>query len=115
MGRWPEASARWYRPAGATERVPIRGRENVACERLDQVNVTTSLQRALLRLGLPHRRFHDLRHTFATLALEAGEPLETVSRALGHTSLATTRRHLRPLEPVMRELLAQRMDAVLGG
>lgn len=40
---------------------------------LHSVNVTRSLQRTLKRLGLPQRRFHDLRHTFATLALEAGE------------------------------------------
>jgi hypothetical protein len=39
---------------------------------------------------LPPRRFHDLWHTFATPALEAGERLDAVSRALGHTSLATT-------------------------
>jgi integrase len=31
-----------------------------------------------------------LRHAFATLALEAGEGLDAVSRALGHTSVATT-------------------------
>jgi len=82
---------------------------------LDQVNVTTSLRRALRRIGLPHRRFHDLRQTFATLALEAGEPLKTVSRALGHTSLATTADIYGHWTPAIRQRLAQRMDAVLGG
>ena len=82
---------------------------------LDQVNVTTSFQRALRRIGLPHRRFHDLRHTFATLALEAGEPLEAVSRALGHASLATTADIYGHWTPAMQDRLAQRMDAVLGG
>lgn len=40
--------------------------------------------------GLPRIRLHDLRHTAATIALEAGVPLKTVSDMLGHTSLATT-------------------------
>ena len=40
--------------------------------------------------GLSNRRFHALRHTWATLALEAGVPLEVVSRNLGHASLSIT-------------------------
>lgn len=82
---------------------------------LQQINVTLSLQRTLRRLGLPRRRFHDLRHTFATLALEAGEGLDAVSRALGHTSVATTADIYGHWTPAMQERLAQRMDAVLSG
>ena len=81
---------------------------------LHSVNVTRSLQRTLKRLGLPQRRFHDLRHTFATLALEAGEDLATVSRALGHTSVATTADVYMHVTPAMQDRLALRMDAVLG-
>ena len=84
-------------------------------EPLHSVNVTLSLQRTLRRLGLPRRRFHDLRHTFATLALEAGEDLATVSRALGHTSVATTADVYMHVTPAMRDGLAARMEAVLGG
>ncbi|MFQ5968578.1 MAG: tyrosine-type recombinase/integrase [Acidimicrobiia bacterium] len=43
--------------------------------------------------GLPDlspRSFHGLRHTYATLALEAGVPIEVVSKRLGHASIATT-------------------------
>jgi integrase len=47
-----------------------------------------------------------IQHTIATLALEAGEPLEPVNRALGHTSLATTADICGHSTPVMRERLA---------
>ena len=42
------------------------------------------------RSGLPRVRFHDLRHTWATLALEAGVPAKVVSERLGHTGIAIT-------------------------
>jgi len=82
---------------------------------LHSVNVTLSLQRTLRRLGLPQRRFHDLRHTFATLALEAGEDLAMVSRALGHASVAITADTYMHVTPSMRDGLAARMEQVLGG
>lgn len=49
-------------------------------------HMKTLLQRA----GLPSIRFHDLRHTFATLALENGMDVKTLSAMLGHVSAATT-------------------------
>ena len=40
--------------------------------------------------GLEHIRFHDLRHTFATLALQNGVDIKTVSGMLGHFSAGFT-------------------------
>ena len=34
--------------------------------------------------------FHSIRHTFGTLALTKGMPIESVSRVLGHTNIVTT-------------------------
>lgn len=42
------------------------------------------------RLGLPAIRFHDLRHTSASLGLAAGESLKAVSARLGHASIVVT-------------------------
>ena len=40
--------------------------------------------------GCPEHRFHDLRHTFATLALQHHADVKTLSKALGHRSVAFT-------------------------
>ena len=45
---------------------------------------------ASLMLQLPKVRFHDLRHTFATLALQNGVDVKTVSSMLGHYSAGFT-------------------------
>ena len=44
----------------------------------------------LKEAGLEHIRFHDLRHTFATLALQNGVDVKTVSAMLGHSSAGFT-------------------------
>lgn len=52
------------------------------------------LPRRLIRLakeaGVRPIRFHDLRHTYATIALEAGEHPKVVSERLGHSTVAIT-------------------------
>jgi integrase len=52
---------------------------------------------ALIQDGeaLPHLTPHDLRHTYATLALRSGVPVEVVSKNLGHADIATTYRIYR--------------------
>ena len=55
---------------------------------------TNLLQRgfypALRRAGLCKIRFHDLRHTFASLLIANGEDIVRVSRLLGHSSPTVT-------------------------
>lgn len=53
-------------------------------------SVLNMLHRVLKRAGLPAVRFHDLRHTFATLALQNGVDIKTVSGMLGHFSAGFT-------------------------
>ena len=48
------------------------------------------LHRVLKRAGLPKVRFHDLRHTFATLAPQNGVDIKTGSGMLGHYSAGFT-------------------------
>lgn len=54
---------------------------------LDPKNFVRHFKGLLKKAGLDVR-FHDLRHTFATLSLEAGIPVKTVQDMLGHTTSA---------------------------
>lgn len=57
---------------------------------LDPRSFTKHFDRMLKRAGLPHIRFHDARHTFATLMLELGEHPKVVQQMLGHSRIAMT-------------------------
>ncbi|MDQ3834283.1 MAG: site-specific integrase [Actinomycetota bacterium] len=74
-------------------------------------SVMRSLRRLLAEAGLPAEvRFHDLRHTAATLAIKQGLPIPTVSKMLGHSDPAMTlRRYAHVLED-MRQEAARAMD-----
>ena len=52
----------------------------------------------LKRHNLPHKKFHALRHTSATLLLSNGTNIKTVASRLGHTQLSTTNRYLHALQ-----------------
>jgi integrase len=52
--------------------------------------VTQRFKDLLNKYGLRHIRFHDLRHTFASLLLTKDVPLINVSKFLGHSDLSTT-------------------------
>lgn len=54
-------------------------------------NVGKKFRSHLKSNGLRHVRFHDLRHSAATIALESGARLEEVSQALGHATIAITK------------------------
>lgn len=52
--------------------------------------VTDHFRELLDKYGLRHIRFHDLRHTFASLLINQDVPLINVSNFLGHSDLSTT-------------------------
>ena len=68
----------------------------------------------LKEAGLPHIRFHDLRHTFATMALENGMDIKTLSAMLGHVSAATTLDIYTHITSDMLSEAAAKIDRGLG-
>ncbi len=64
--------------------------------------------------SLPAIRLHDLRHTHATLLLEDGVDVKTVSERLGHDSVQTTLELYGHVTPRMRASAAARFGALLG-
>ena len=75
--------------------------------------VTRQLHRIQLRAGLPRIRFHDLRHTFATLMLEQGVDIKTVSQVLGHTDAGFTLKTYMHVTERMQEQAANAMSEII--
>ncbi len=78
-------------------------------------SVLHMLHRVLKRAGLPKVRFHDLRHTFATLALQNGVDVKTVSGMLGHFSAGFTLDTYAHITSAAQRQAAQTMGSVLAG
>jgi integrase len=80
---------------------------------LDPDVVTHTFRRLAARAGLPAIRFHDLRHTFASL--KAGIPTEVVSRILGHRNPVITQLFYQHAVPCLEEDAIARFAALVDG
>jgi integrase len=106
---------------GEIEEVGDRWRENGLIfasetgEPLDRRLITTHRFKPLLkRAVLPEIRFHDLRHTCATLLLSKNVNPKVVSEMLGHASIAITLDTYSHVLPTMQESAAEAMEDVLS-
>ena len=68
----------------------------------------------LKAIGAEHIRFHDLRHTFATLSLKNGVDVKTLSSTLGHYSAGFTLSTYTHATPEMMREAADTMGNVIG-
>lgn len=77
--------------------------------------IRKALQRTLERAECKNIRFHDLRHTFATMALEHGMDVKTLSATIGHVSSATTLDIYSHITDTMQRQAAVHIDRKIGG
>lgn len=73
-----------------------------------------SFKKLLTRADLPEIRFHDLRHTAATLLFSNNVPARLVQETLGHTNVGTTLGIYSHVLPGMGEQVAEAMDSMLS-
>jgi integrase len=69
--------------------------------------------KVLVRAGLPKIRFHDLRHTCATLLLTQNVNPKIVSEMLGHSSISVTLDTYSHVLPTMRENAVKALEEAL--
>lgn len=81
----------------------------------DPSTLAAKMKLVLERADCKIIRFHDLRHTFATEALEHGMDVKTLSAIIGHVSAATTLNIYAHVTDVMRRQAAQKIDKGIAG
>ena len=80
---------------------------------IDPSTLTHNFARIVSQAGLGRVRFHDLRHTFASLALLRGAKPKVISEALGHASVAFTMDTYSHIISGMQEDMMALLDEVL--
>ena len=96
------SESRWMFPSPVKEDAP-----------LDPQSAYRKMKKVLARAQCKNIRFHDLRHTFATTALEHGMDVKTLSAIIGHISSATTI-DICHITGAMQRQAAQKIERGIG-
>ncbi|HUA07942.1 MAG TPA: site-specific integrase [Candidatus Acidoferrales bacterium] len=92
--------------------VGVRGDSRIFT--LEPRNLTKSMHKAMEAAKVPKIRFHDLRHSYATVALAAGVNVKVISLSLGHASVKITLDTYAHVLPGQSEAAAEKIDAAIG-
>ncbi len=82
---------------------------------IDPRAVTAAFHKVLANAKLPSIRYHDLRHTAATLLLAQGVNPRTIMETLGHSQISLTLDTYAHVLPVTKKDAADQMNAILTG
>jgi integrase len=82
---------------------------------LDHSSVSKAFHAALTAAGVRRIRFHDLRHSCASLLLAQGVPARVVMEVLGHSTITLTMNTYSHVIPALLDDAAAAMDRALGG
>lgn len=105
------AGARWRGKEGLRALVfcTVDGRP------LHSSTVTHRFERVLRNAGIRRRRFHDLRHSCATVLARQGVPARVVMELLGHSQISLTMNTYSHVLPEMQPEAGERMEGFLRG
>lgn len=78
-------------------------------------HVTRHFSRLLKKHGLPHIRFHELRHSCASLLINEGFTLKDIQEWMGHADIQTTANIYGHLDVARKQSMADKLGSVLGG
>jgi integrase len=78
-------------------------------------NLTRVFESLTKKAELPQIRFHDLRHTHASLMIAQNEPMKLIAERLGHNKISTTMDTYGHLLPNMQHDASNRLDQTIFG
>jgi integrase len=81
---------------------------------MESSNLIKHFKKLLKQVGLPDIRFHDLRHTAATLMLRQGIHPKVVQERLGHSSISVTMDVYSHVLPSMQDEAADKIDELIS-
>lgn len=86
---------------------------NEAGNYLSYRTVYDCFKRIVKKIGCPKKRFHDLRHTYAVMAIKNGDDIKTVQENLGHATASFTLDVYGHITEQMRKDSAERMENLI--
>jgi integrase len=110
LSRWRRRVQRDGLPAGIDDWMFC----NTAGRYLNPQSMSQLFDRIVTAAELPRVRFHDLRHTHASLLIASGEDVKVVSERLGHANVAFTMHTYQHLLPGMSAAAARQFAALLA-
>ncbi|MGL4606676.1 MAG: tyrosine-type recombinase/integrase [Eubacteriaceae bacterium] len=75
--------------------------------------LSKNYKKIVTEMVLPELRFHDLRHTYAVISLQAGDDIKTVQENLGHHSAAFTMDTYAHVTDTMKNDSSERIDSFI--
>lgn len=107
QNKWrQEAGSAWYNPDDLVFTTETG-------DHLLHFKISKEFKTIVRKMDKPALRFHDLRHSFAVLSLQAGDDIKTVQGNLGHHSAAFTMDTYAHITTAMQKRSARRMDKLI--
>ncbi len=76
-------------------------------------NISTQWAKILKECNIPHKKFHSIRHTYASILLQKGVDIETVAELMGHSAISITQIYLHSSSK-SKNISVNRLNSILN-